>query len=88
MTGGRRPRGGAVSSDRWPGVTIYLMHYWAPSKGARVIVARQDRHIVSSASGEGMTVDDPEIRGFLAWAREYYDGATFLEVARETEPAS
>ena len=73
-------------SDRWPGVTIYLMHCWPRSKGARVMVYHHDRHIVSSASGEGMTIDDPNIQSFLAWARDYYDGAAFQEVVRESAP--
>ncbi len=69
----------------WSDCTIYLMQYWPLSKGARVMVYHGNRHIVSSASGEGMPVDDPNIQSFLAWAREYYEGAEFREVPREAE---
>ena len=67
----------------WSYITIVLMHYVPRSKGARVSVMWGDKHIVSSASYEGMTVDDPNIQSFLAWAREYYDGAAFREIPAE-----
>jgi len=71
--------------SRWPYITIYLMHFYPPSKGARVIVMSSldggRRHVVSSPSGEGMTIDDPNIQSFMAWAKQYYDGARVIEVA-------
>lgn len=71
----------------WEDVTISLMHYYPLSQGARVTVtstrAGTNHHIVSSASHEGMTVDDPNITLFLAWARTYYEGATFREIHKD-----
>lgn len=71
----------------WTHPTIVLLHYVPRSKGARVVVMAGPRHIVSSASGEGMTIDDPHIQSFLAWARAYYHGAAFREVTRGTQDA-
>ena len=68
---------------RWADITIILMHDQPRSQGARVIVVRGGRHIVSSASHEGMTVDDPHIQGFFAWARAYYEGATVREESHD-----
>jgi hypothetical protein len=67
----------------WANITIVLMHYVPRSKGARVSVVSGDRHIVSSASYEGMTVAAPHIQSFLTWVREYYDGAAFREITEE-----
>lgn len=68
----------------WDYITITLAHYHPPSKGARVLVTSalsgRERYVVRSGSGEGMTVDDPEIQSFLAWAQDYYHGAKFQEV--------
>lgn len=76
-----------MSGARWPYITIYLMHFYQPSKGARVIVMSTllgaPRHIVSSPSGDGMTTDDPNIQSFLAWTKQYYDGARVIEVERQ-----
>jgi hypothetical protein len=76
------PSSGAAVSG-WKDITICLMHYVPRSKGARVVVMAGDRHIVSSASYEGMTVDDPEIQSFLTWAKDYYHGAAFRNIAKE-----
>lgn len=67
----------------WGHITIVLTHYSPRSQGARVVVMAGGRHVVSSASREGMTADDPHIRDFLAWARGYYDGAAFREITKE-----
>lgn len=66
----------------WDHVTITLMHYYPPSKGARVLVTGPRGFIVRSGSGEGVTVDDPNIKSFLAWAQDYYRGAKFQEVGK------
>ncbi len=77
--------------ERWPGIRIYLLHYYPRSKGARVMVfhfepnGKTGRHIVSSASGEGMTVDDPNITLFLDWVKEHYEGAPVIEVTDKEE---
>lgn len=72
----------------WEHVTISLLHHYPPSQGARVIVTSSrhgtNHHIASSASHAGMTVDDPTITLFLAWARAYYEGATFQEIPKES----
>lgn len=70
-----------MTGQEWPDVVITLMHYYPRSQGARVLVThRCGRKIVSSTSHQGMTVDDPSIQKFLAWARSYYAGAQFVEV--------
>jgi hypothetical protein len=30
-----------------------------------------------------MTTDDPNIQSFLAWTKQYYDGARVIEVERQ-----
>lgn len=71
----------------WEHIRIYLMHYYPPSKGARVVVTSlregREHYVVRSASHEGMIVDDPNIQSFLAWATDYYHGAPVKEVTEE-----
>jgi hypothetical protein len=75
-----------VERVAWHGIVVTLLHYVPRSKGARVTVTKHGRHIVSSPSYEGMTVDDPNIQSFLAWALDYYHGAEFREVKEESTP--
>jgi hypothetical protein len=80
----RRPRPDPApqNAPTWPDVVITLLHCDPRSQGARVIVTMNGRHVVSSASEEGMTVGDPNIQSFLRWARDYYEGAPVHEVTR------
>lgn len=72
-----------MTSPRWPGVVITRWHYFPRSKGARVTVSVGDRNIVSSESGEGMSLDAPNLVRFFDWAREFYDGAPVHEISED-----